>query len=207
MKLFKDRVRKTAKIYNEIADELKKALDGGPEELKKLLIPDGAKHREHNADRSGCSGVKSGRVTEKRICRCMFYNNSGSCSSHCPLKDKFLLEAGRYKVTDYEVPAYYSSKDIGEIDLIISDGKKQYATEVKPKKGNSETLLRMISEILTYTVGYNGYENAIAFFEGSPQQTEYENIGAKTEEIIEKADIKVFMFVESNGKYKILRIR
>lgn len=208
MALFKDRVRKSASIYNKMADELITALDGGPDDLKKLLIPNDAVHIKHVPDRSGCGGVTVGRVTEKRLCRCLFFNNSDLCLyPECLLKDKFLLEAGKYKVTDYEVPAYYSSPGIGEIDLIISDGEKQYATEVKPKKGNRETILRMISEILTYTVGYDGYENAIAFFEGSPQHTEYEHIGEKIKEIIEKADIKVFEFAGSNGKYKILRIR
>lgn len=38
---------------------------------------------------------------------------------------------------------------IGEIDLIITDGKMQYDTELKPYKGNDETLLRMIAEIIS----------------------------------------------------------
>ena len=65
------------------------------------------------------------------------------------------------------MPAAFCGRSIGEIDLVLKQGDILYATEVKPYKGNKETLLRMVAEILTYTAGdtQNTYQKAIAFFE------------------------------------------
>ena len=107
---------------------------------------------------------------------------------------------------DYEVPAYFYGKGIGEIDLIISDGKTQYATELKPYQGNEETLLRMIAEIMTYTIGFPSgkYAKAIAFFEGTKQAAEFEETIPEIRELLTKADITVFCFEKAGGKtYRI----
>lgn len=91
------------------------------------------------------------------------YHNPEECQK-CDFPYEYRHDViGDYFIADYEVPAFYYGDGIGEIDMVISDGKTQYATEVKPFKGNKETLLRMIAEIMTYTIGYpvGKYERAI----------------------------------------------
>ena len=139
--LFKDKI--TKKEYTVLAKELLNAIDMGEDALKKVLI--GCENPElyssHGTYQKGghnrCGGLKGNRFTEKRFCKCLYYRNGkyhnpDECRE-CDFADRFDI-TGNYQIMDYEVPAYFYGKGIGEIDLIISDGKTQYATELKPDK-------------------------------------------------------------------------
>lgn len=214
--LFKDKI--TRKEYAVLAKELLNAIDRGEYALQKVLI--GCENPElyssHGTYQEGghnrCGGLKGSRFTEKRFCKCLYYRNGKyhnpeECRK-CDFVDRFDV-TGNYQITDYEVPAYFYGKGIGEIDLIISDGKTQYATELKPYQGNKETLLRMIAEIMTYTIGYPAgkYAKAISFFEGTKQNAEFEKAIPEIKELLAKADITVFRFEKTGEKaYKICRL-
>lgn len=224
LELFKERI--TVTDYAALIKELSDGIDGGDSVLKKLLFgnetPD--LYADHGFYQCGqhnyCAGFtfsKDRNFTEKRLCKCLYYRNT-SYSKHCDncaFPDRFHV-IGDYQMIDYEVPAFYYGKGIGEIDLIISDGSIHYATEVKAYKGNSETLLRMIAEIMTYTEGYMSgqYKKAIAFFEKNRengtktvQQKEYENADPALKVLIKKADITVFRFEEVSEKvYRICKL-
>ena len=93
--------------------------------------------------------------------------------------------------------------------LIISNGKTRYATELKSYKGNEEKLLRMIAEIMTYTIGYptGKYVKAIAFFEGTKQAAEFEKAAPEIKELLTKANITVFRLEKTGEKaYQICRL-
>ena len=214
--LFKDKI--TKKEYTVLAKELLNAIEMGEDALKKVLI--GCENPElyssHGTYQEGghnrCSRLKGNRITEKRFCKCLYYRNGKyhnpeECRE-CDFKDRFNI-IGNYRITDYEVPAYFYGKGIGEIDLIISDGKTQHATELKPYEGNEETLLRMIAEIMTYTIGYpeGKYVKAIAFFQGTKQNDEFEKAAPEIKELLAKANITVFRFEKTGEKaYKICRL-
>lgn len=215
-KLFKDRINKTDTAI--LAKELLDAMDAGENVLLKLLF--GTAYPEaysaHGSYKEGqhnrCGRMDKNTFTEKRLCKCLYYRNGKyhdpeECSK-CAFQDRFDM-IGDYVITDYEVPAYYYGKGIGAIDLIISDGKKRYATEVKPYKGNDETLLRMIGEIMTYTVGYpvGKYKKAIAFFENTKQEEEFENPAPEITELLQKANITIFCFQKEERKtFRICRL-
>ena len=214
--LFKDKI--TKREYTVLAKELLNAIEMGEDALKKVLI--GCENPElyssHGTYQEGghnrCSRLKGNRITEKRFCKCLYYRNGKyhnpeECRE-CDFKDRFNI-IGNYRITDYEVPAYFYGKGIGEIDLIISDGKTQYATELKPYEGNEETLLRMIAEIMTYTIGYpeGKYVKAIAFFQGTKQNDEFEKAAPEIKELLAKANITVFRFEKTGEKaYQICRL-
>jgi len=221
LQLFKERITWTG--YDVLIKELSAAIDSGIPALRKLLFgtetPD--LYSNYGTYQAGqhnhCAGLSSERYTEKRLCKCMYYLNSKHSKrcDKCTFQDRFYI-VGDYRITDYEVPAFYYGDGIGEIDLIISKDNVHYATEVKPYKGNSETLLRMIAEIMTYTEGYPAgtYKKAIAFFEKNhddgeqtAQQKEYEAAGPALFALLEKAEIAVFRFDEVRGKtYRICKL-
>lgn len=221
LQLFKDWI--TVTDYNALITELSAAIDGGTPSLMKLLFgtetPD--LYSNHGAYQFGhhshCAGLKSERYTEKRLCKCMYYLNSTHSKNcdRCAFQNRFGI-IGDYRITDYEVPAFYYGDGIGEIDLIISKDDIHYATEIKPYKGNNETLLRMIAEIMTYTEGYPAgrYKKAIAFFEKNrddgektAQQKEYETADPALFALLKKANITVFRFEEVSEKaYRICKL-
>ena len=214
--LFKEKKKK--KEYTVLVKELLNAIDMGEDVLKKFLLgcENPALYSSHGTyqeeGHDHCGGLKGNRFTEKRFCKCLYYRNGKYYNSEecreCDFADRFDI-TGNYRITDYEVPAYFYGKGIGEIDLIISDGKTQYATELKPYKGNEETLLRMIAEIMTYTIGYptGKYIKAIAFFEGTKQAAEFEEAVPEIKELLTKANITVFRFEKTGEKaYKICRL-
>lgn len=50
--------------------------------------------------------------------------------------------------------------------------------------------------------------NAIAFFEGSPQDKEFENLSSELKEVIKKAKITVFRFEKEGEKaYRICKLK
>lgn len=221
MSLFKERI--TLTNYDNLIKELSAAIDDGTTALTKLLFGTQtsdlySNHGNYQPEQHRhCAGLVGDRYTEKRLCKCIYYRNS-TYSKHCD-KCEFLNRfdiIGEYQITDYEVPAFYYGDGIGEIDLIITENDVQYATEVKPYKGNNETLLRMVAEIMTYTEGYpeRKYKKAIAFFkknrdtnEITTQQKEYETENSNLLELLKKADITVFRFEEVNEKaYRICKL-
>ena len=222
--LFKERI--TLTDYEMLVKELSDAIDSGTDVLTELLF--GTKtpdlYSNHGTYKCGqhnrCAGLsfsEKRNFTEKRLCKCMYYRNTDcpTACDKCGFQDRFEV-VGNYKITDYEVPAFYYGDGVGEIDLVISDGETYYATEVKPYKNNSETLLRMISEIMTYTEGYptGTYKKAIAFFEKNrdngletDQQLEYESATPSLVNLLKKADITVFRFEEVGHKeYRICKL-
>lgn len=221
LQLFKERI--TFSNYDVLIKELSAVMDGDASVLKKLLfgteMPE--LYSEHGAYQLGqhshCVGLKGERYTEKRLCKCMYYLNSihSKNCDRCAFQNRFEI-IGDYRITDYEVPAFYYGNGIGEIDLIISKDNIHYATEVKPYKGNNEMLLRMIAEIMTYTEGYPAgrYQKAIAFFEKNrddgektAQQKEYEAADPALFALLKKADITVFRFEEDGEKaYRICKL-
>ena len=129
------------------------------------------------------------RVTEKRLCRCMYYYNLTPRQSSCencdfPCKRK---NVGRFAICDYEVPLPKVWKEAGGIDLMLREVSRPdvfYSVEVKPPS-SSETLVRMAAEILTYAQIGGGqavistgqtvrFLPGICFFEGSAQAKDYE---------------------------------
>lgn len=163
----------------ELANLIKKAKE--EQNYFKYFLDDSKVSKQYsNPEHQKCDMPVDGsnRMTEKRICRCMYYygENIEKCEK-CPLKQKYKNVSGRFKVIDYEVPMLFVTDDCGGIDLLIEDIKsnEKYAVEVKPKN-SSETLVRMIAEIFTYTANNIGnYKRAIAFFKGSQQEQDYFN--------------------------------
>ena len=125
LQLFKEWI--TLTDYDVLIKELSDAIDEGTPALTKILFgtetPD--LYSNHGAYRPGqhnhCVGLNTERFTEKRLCKCMYYLNSIHTKrcDNCAFRDRFDV-VGNYKITDYEVPAFYYGNDIGEIDLIIN---------------------------------------------------------------------------------------
>ena len=200
-KLFKDRVEVNhkGKLKEQIAKIAKilKKVDGLEDKdyiLRKILLNDEVSVQEHKPNHKECIGCSTKKLTEKRICRCMYYYNTDrkkECKS-CKINRKW-KNVGNINITEYEYPTKYVIKNVGGIDLIFDD---KYAVEVKPK-GSEETLARMFAEILTYTIDYK-YKPAICFFEGSKQMRDYRILmDEKNEDLIYICKyIKVFYFTQ-----------
>lgn len=169
----------------EIADRLRRAKSSRDPEaaLKKWLFDeedDAAGLNgfgQHNPCHKQCDGFDTKRVTEKRICHCMFYFNSGlpkECKNcKLPFKWRYTSEewiTDRVRITEFEYPTQHVIKGMGGIDLVFDE---KYGVEVKPPmKSSKETLARMFAEILTYTLDAvnpaaknHRYLPAICFFE------------------------------------------
>lgn len=207
---FKDCIRKA--YSEEQAEQILQVLDDG-EQLKDLLMgtadckPYAGTYKV--GDHQECKGTTTATETEKRLCRCLYYWNTKftkQCDT-CQYQQGRCDIKGNYRIMDYEVPAHYDGKGIGEIDLLIEGPEGIYATEVKPPQGNSECVLRMIAEILTYTLDSDkNYQKAIAFFENTPQSKEYSQLTPKVAELLEKAKITVFQFAKSGNSYTIEKL-
>lgn len=204
--LFKDKsiVNHRSELKNqmkELANKVK-LVEESPdkkEALRKEFLNNMKSKGEHNPEHNGCTGCfDSGRMTEKRLCRCMYYFNSDKdkvCSS-CKIKTKW-KNVGSIAVTEYEYPTKCVLRNVGGIDLIFDN---EYAVEVKPQN-SSETLVRMFVEILTYTIDYD-YKPAICFFEGSKQMKDYMKLmSEENQDLLYLCNyIKVFYFhIECKG--------
>lgn len=179
----------------ELANIVKRAEQSSDmkQTLRNLLINKLESKGEHTPNHNGCTGcLDSGRLTEKRLCRCMYYFNAGKdkACDVCKIEKKW-KNIGSITVTEYEYPTKYVLDKVGGIDLIFDN---TYAVEVKPQN-SSETLVRMFAEILTYTTDYD-YKPAICFFEGSKQMKDYETLMAEKNEDLSYLCkyIKVFYF-------------
>jgi len=145
----------------ELADAIR-ASEAEPDALRALILKglDTSDGRNHNPNHNSCDYKNSvnDRVTEKRICRCMFYYNRPATNSEqkircseCNFKARW-ENISDYQIIDYEVPMNTVTQSVGGIDLILkSQGMDMlYAVELKPPN-SKETLVRMVAEILTYT--------------------------------------------------------
>lgn len=184
----KNQISKLANIVNQAEQSSDKK-----QTLKELLINNMKSKGEHIPNHNGCTGcLDSGRMTEKRLCRCMYYFNAekNKVCDICNIEMKW-KNIGSITVTEYEYPTKYVLDNVGGIDLIFDN---TYAVEVKPQNSN-ETLVRMFAEILTYVIDYD-YKPAICVFEGSKQMKDYEKLIAEgNEDLIYLCKlIKVFYF-------------
>lgn len=190
----------------DIAEVIERAggVGNNREVLLTELLNNSATTQEHKPNHEGCDKCDTDTLTEKRICRCMFYygKNEAKCSE-CKLRLKW-NNVGKIQITDYERPTKYVLKDVGGMDLVIDDGENRYAVEVKPPK-SKETIARMFAEILTYTVEFvDGTKDclkpAICFFEDSEQMKQYNAIKQATDIEVREAlalierYIKIFYF-------------
>ena len=116
-----------------------------------IYAPNEKDSKQHYPKHEKCSGIRIGdstKLTEKRICRCMFYYGKRPVKcQNCLLINKW-QNVGEIEVTEYEWPTIQVYNETGGIDLILDN---KYAVEVKPVD-STETLTRMIAEILTYTL-------------------------------------------------------
>ena len=187
----------------EIAELIEMA--GGVCKSRSVLIEEllnGAESKQvHIPNHERCSGCDTEKLTEKRICRCMYYymKNPKKCNV-CMLEEKW-NNVGAIEVIDYERPTKYVLKNVGGMDLIVKDGEQKYAVEVKPSD-SKETLARMFAEILTYTIEMEAaveeknIKPAICFFEKSEQMAEYMELMEEKDEALEyiMQYVKVYYF-------------
>lgn len=183
--LFKD--ERTVNQYSnlresmdDLAEIIKRA--GGVCKNRKVLIEEllnGATSQQiHVPNHKYCSGCESGKVTEKRICRCMYYYmKKPELCQKCNLEKKW-HNVGKIEILDYERPTTFVLKNVGGMDLIVKDGEQKYALEVKPPE-SKESLARMFAEIITYTIEMDesveekNIKPAICVFEDSEQMKQY----------------------------------
>lgn len=161
------------KYLKMIADVLRRAnaAEDYNDVLKCELLKNRLGEKEHKKCHKGCNGCDTVKLTEKRICRCMYYYNTEDfpkerCKT-CSIRVKW-NNVGKIRVTEHEEPTKYVVDNLGGMDLIFDN---QYAVEVKPYK-NKESLARMFAEILTYTIE-SQYKPAICFFEHSVQRKDF----------------------------------
>lgn len=222
-KLIKDWDKVKGSKFDEVAGDILAKLKEYDDLFK---ASDDAEAREEGLDRHSCGGFRDlgdgkAKTTERRLCKCMYYTNnvkdiiagkniSKKCEG-CALRDRqsegyHAKVVGNFKVIYYELVPTNKGKKIGNVDLVLADDNFVYLTEVKPPKGNDETLLRMLLEIETYyrvTIKGENYKNgidgkplrkAILFFKDSPQYKAYydETCGVNTKILLEKFGITVF---------------
>ena len=125
--------------------------------------------KQTNPKHEKCAAYYKVCKTEKReksICRCMFYYNPNSkkCNESCKFKRKWNYIGSDMKIIDYETPMENKILGIGNIDLRIKYKDCEYGVEVKPPENNEETICRMISEAMTYTIDFPSCKPAIAVF-------------------------------------------
>lgn len=196
--MFKDRDNINHRNEKEYGDNIRLLADAiradakSPGALREFLLSGGVKlAATHRPSHAACDHKSSDniRVTEKRLCRCMYYYNltpqPGPCEScDFPCKRK---NVGSFEICDYEAPLPEAWKGVGGIDLLLREASQPdifYGVEVKPPS-SSETLVRMVTEILTYAQLDDGraaispeqtvrFLPGICFFEGSAQEKDYE---------------------------------
>lgn len=169
-----------------------------------VLLPHPRKRYLHQDDHTRCtmSGADNQeQITEKRICRCWNYFNKGlndQCNS-CKFSFK-RQNAGTISIIDYEVPTVFSMEQLGGIDWLLKKDDEVIAAEVKPPN-SSETIVRMIAEILTYTIG-TSYTPAICFF----MTDMYGNPSKQYVDYIKVKDSDSFKKIQCNTGLRVLYI-
>lgn len=161
------------KDYAANLQELVKAIRKGEKAKRELLLGGSNATYQHTPNHSTCTyDQKKGcqRKTEKRLCRCIYFLNGPKeqqekCKG-CPHPYSKYTLAGGYTIKDYEVAAPYNEHNGVDLIWTAPDGET-YAAEVKPAD-STETIIRMVAEILTYTLPADGFpvlgKPAICFF-------------------------------------------
>ncbi len=222
-KRIKDLTKVNSANFDTIAEELLAKLKAFDDEFDFSDV----EAREDETERSFCKGFPDmgdgkAKTTERRLCKCLYYTNIDKevktrCDV-CKLRDRqsegyHAILTGNFKVIYYEFVPTNKGRGIGNVDLILADESFAYLTEVKPPRGNDETLLRMLLEIETYyrvTLQGKQYEDivkdkplrkAILFFKDSPQYKAYydSSCGVNTKKLLKKFGITVFC-AEFTGK-------
>lgn len=169
-----------------------------------VLLPHPRKRYIHQDEHTVCTMSESSsqeRVTEKRICRCWNYHNKAN-NDYCEqcqfgFKRK---NVGAIEIVDYEVPTVFSMEQLGGIDWLLKKHGETIAAEVKPPN-STETIVRMIAEILTYTIGTN-YTPAICFFKtdmfGNPSKQYIDYIRVR--------DSEAFKSIQTNTNLHVLYV-
>lgn len=189
------------------------------EQLKKLadmirngdyqeqLLPKPRYPYDHKLDHSHCdfSSESSERVTEKRVCRCWNFYNKANCDAKCdtcPFEFK-KKNIGSIEIDDFEYPTKFNIAHVGGIDWLLKDNDEIFATEVKPPKSD-ETIVRMLAEILTYTVD-SDYKPAICFFTDSKQHCDYRKYkdNLDFQYIIKQTGIRVLCITFDEDSFEI----
>ena len=176
-------------------------------DYKEKILPEPRYPYEHKFEHIRCdfSAVSPKRVTEKRICRCWNYYNKPIVNEECnDCQFKFKKKnAGSIEIIDFEVPTEFNIANLGGIDWLLKDGDEIFATEVKPPE-STETLVRMIAEILTYTID-SEYKPAICFFADSKQHDDYNEYknNADFQYIINQTGIRVLCITYDENRFEI----
>lgn len=173
---FADTMLKEKGYLERIAEKCKEAYKTGMIEEKVLydflVDPHATNGSEHKPDHSFCPGFPDSKRAggEKQICHCMFYYNSDFPKDCNNCKLSHWKNVGVIQIVEFEYPAKYDIPGIGGIDLVLNYKNVIYGAEVKPPNSN-ETVSRMVSEILTYSVVDRliEFEPAIAVFRNSNQ--------------------------------------
>jgi len=170
-----------------------------------VLLPHPRRRYPHQDKHICCTMPHSAskkRVTEKRICRCWNYFNKEASSKDCMFCTFGFkkVNAGKYEIVDYEVPTVYSMEQLGGIDWLLKRDDDLFATEVKPPN-SSETLIRMIAEILTYTIG-TSYTPSICFFKTNM----FGNPSKQYVDYIKYREDSNFQFIKQRTGLKVLYI-
>ena len=218
-------------VPQEGADVIQTIMEGVPRNPR-----EGEKAFNYSHDRCGFT---TDRRTEKRLCRCLtHYSLNNPDCKNCKVKsNEFfgkVVEPTSARIIDFEIPVSIDGKDgIGEIDILLEKEGIYYCTEVKPI-WNTETILRMVSEIITYTeilkecnreakeafqkkynVSIDDCKKAILFMEGSKQDNQWKpdqkyrneyKASDRLRKIIKEQGITVFCLKIKDGKYFIDKV-
>ena len=190
------------KILKEIASFLKTS-EADKSFLKKIMLSGIIEEKTHESRHDNCDRRKtdSNRITEKRICRCMFYYNKDEEKCKKCTQDNRWKNIGKIKITDYEFPTKHVIPGVGGMDLILDN---KYACEVKPQ-ASEESLTRMFAEILTYTQDCEQeYKPAICIFPRSKQMKYYNKYKTNPDFITISKFIKIFFFNIISEKNRII---
>ena len=170
----------------------------------KVLLPFPRKRYNHADEHTHCTldSWNAERVTEKRICRCWNYYNKNCHITQCDtcqfgFKRK---NTGVIQILDYEVPTIFAMENLGGIDWLLDDNDNTLATEVKPPE-STETIVRMIAEILTYTIG-TSYTPAICFF----KTTRTGELSKQCEDYLKFKDNEDFLAIKERTGFLVLYI-
>lgn len=175
-KYLADTIIKEKSYLEKIAGKCREAYKNGTIDTKVLydflVDPNVCKGEELTPDHTSCKGFKDSPRSggEKQICHCMFYFNKEYPKKCINCELPHWKNVGTISVEEFEYPSRYDIPGIGGIDLVLNYDNVVYGAEVKPPNSN-ETISRMVSEILTYSVVDRllEFEPAIAVFRGSNQ--------------------------------------
>ena len=188
-----------------IQDKLKElSLIVAENNYDEVLLPHPRKRYSHQDDHTQCTmpdAANQTQITEKRICRCWNYYNKGSNVQCNDCKFGFKRKnVGDIAIVDYEVPTVFSMEQLGGIDWLLKKENDVIAAEVKPPN-SSETIVRMIAEILTYTIGTN-YIPAICFFKTNM----YGNLSKQYVDYIKVKDSDAFRDIQASTGLEIFYV-